>query len=110
MDDVKHIAARHGRMLEMAILEGNRLLADTIASRAFEEIANIDKVTIETRLDSLLPHKTATHLVRVGILNVGDITKYTRVSLLVVSNLRSTTVDNIDAILTRHGFGFAAEI
>jgi DNA-directed RNA polymerase alpha subunit len=101
--ELAEIASQHGRMVEIAILRGNRDMAIDIVKEAFRKLDEVDKVTEDTATVVILGNRIATILAGGGVNTVGDLVSHTRDTLVQIHGLRYRSVDLISEALAKHG-------
>lgn len=97
------IAEQHGRMVEVAILAGNRERALHIIDRAF---ASLDQncIGMDSDIASILGERIACILDKARIRTIGDLTGKTRNELLAIRHVGWKTLRKIIYAIQSHGY------
>ena len=100
--DLAEIAQQHGRMLEVAIMHGNRAQAIAIVDRAFGMLVAGD-IDMEAPLATILSERNATILNRGGVATIGQLCECSRRDLLAIRNVSWRTLKKIILEMDRQG-------
>lgn len=101
---LQSIAERHGRMVEVCIITGDREKALAAVHSAFEARGVSEAITAKTTTAAILTPRIASILESGGIRTIGDVCAHTRESLAAIHQIRYRSVDLIEQALDRHGF------
>ena len=101
------LAVQHSRMLEVAIIRGNREMAHAIVDRAFEERKFTRLVSEQSSVREVTSHRVACVLESNHFELVGDLIQVSRTTLAEITGLRYRTIDLIESRLEKNGFAFA---
>ena len=109
INDPPEIAARHGRMVECAILSGEKDKAIAAVERAFAMLAELadDRVTYDDCIDLIVAPRMVELLHAGGIETVGDLCEHSRDSLVMIHQIRYRSVDLIERSLAKHGLALS---
>jgi len=102
---LSQIAEQHGRMVEVAIMDGQKAKAHAAVDRAFEAIAqaDIDRITPSSNLSAILKTRITTVLASRGISTVGQLCRRTREDLLQLDMIHHKSIDLIERQLAVYG-------
>jgi DNA-directed RNA polymerase alpha subunit len=101
--DLQDIAEQHGRMVELAILVGDRARALSLVERAFESLARPHSLDPSTPVAAVLNQRIATILMAGGVRTVADLVSHTRHTLAEIHQIRYRSIDIIEEQLAKHG-------
>jgi len=98
------LAEQYGRMVEVAILRGDKFQAMVVVDRAFELLERRDPITKQTSLYDILSMRHATILEKNGICTIGDLCSKSPEALGQIRNLSRRSALVIDRALRAAGF------
>lgn len=98
------IAMYHARLVEVALLKGEQDRAVRAVDRAFEVAREELCTDLNSPVSKVCSHKTIGTLESLNIHTIGDLIQCSAQELIMVANLRSKTVDNIQFQLAKLGF------
>lgn len=104
MQSVPDIAAQHARMVECAIVSGEPAKAHAAIDRAFSVIGEIDQLTLDSRLDTVISLRIASILEAAGVETIGQLISHSRDELAKINQIRYRSVDLVEIAIARHGF------
>lgn len=102
--DLSDLASQHGRMVELAIMHGDRERALDVVMRAFDLLSDKQVATSSMPLEAILPLKIASILSKSGVVTVGDACRLGSSRLLEIKNINDSSLLTIREILLSHGW------
>jgi hypothetical protein len=97
------IAEQHGKMIEVAILAGDRQRAMQIVDRAFDSLDH-NCIGYDSCVSAILGERIAAILAVSRIRTIADLTKRTRADLLSIRQISWDTLRKIISAMHTHGY------
>ena len=98
------IASQYGRMVEWAILRGEKKRAKDCVTMAFFELTRMTIATDSTNVEAVLPEKIAAALVGAGIFTLKDLRFAGAGRVIEIQNMRHGAVAAIRSHLELYGY------